>query len=79
MVCVSVEDDRIPVTEQYVRGHVYMTAFNAAPSEKDEKVSNCRYIIQTAVKGSLPNWIVNKGVASEIGDAFDKILKYHSQ
>jgi hypothetical protein len=77
-VASSLEDDRIPVTSGFVRGYLHLSAWSATPLKDDPSKCVATYIVHTDLKGSLPVWIVSKGLVGEMIETYSKINKIFS-
>jgi len=75
VVCVSIQHEKIPETPEYVRGHLYLTAWYATPLPSKPEHCKAHYVVHTNIKGSLPYWMVAKGIVGELADTFPKIIK----
>ena len=57
-VFVSVKDDRVPLVSGYVRGHIYLSAWDI---RLDEHGKCCvSYVTAVDVNGYIPRWMLNK-------------------
>lgn len=74
-VCSSVIDERIKESADFVRGFLYLSAWHAKPSSTDPSQCEAQYIVHTNIKGSLPVWVVTKGIVGEMAETFHKIRK----
>jgi len=75
LACVSVEDEKIPQVNSFVRGDLMIVACSAQPTKEDPSICRAQYLVHTDIKGSLPHWLVNKGVVGEMTDTFNRIQR----
>lgn len=69
----SVEDDRLPEAEGYVRAVIYSSVFHCVPNSKDISNSEFHNIIHTNPRGSLPYWVVKKAIEHEMVNTYVRI------
>lgn len=62
----------------YVRGHLYQVSWHAS-WDQSANVSKCTHIIHLDLKGSLPGWVVSKGVLGQIAEVFPKTKAFISE
>jgi hypothetical protein len=73
-----VEDERIPTSSDFVRGFLYLSAWHAVPLKDNPSKCNATYIVHTNIKGSLPVWMVSKGIVGEMAETYAKINKIYA-
>jgi len=74
-VCVSVDHEKVPIQNGFVRGMLYFSGWTATPLPSDCSGCLARYFVQVNIMGSLPSWIVNKAMIVELSESFSKIRK----
>jgi len=69
----SIEDPEFSENPNYVRGYLHQVSWYASWDSR-KSVSKLAHIVHSDIKGSLPGWVVSKGVVGELCQTFPKTL-----